>query len=67
MVKGPEGGFSRLQKHMSQSQPKVHSGFHAAWQLSGLKDAVMQLIKLHIPPETAAKMHVFLTGIVLHL
>ena len=45
-----------------QSQPKVHSGFHAAWDVSGLKAAVTKLIQSQITPETAAKMHVFLTG-----
>ena len=28
-----------------QSTPKVHSGFHAAWHVSGLQAAVTQLIK----------------------
>ena len=45
-----------------QSQPKVHSGFHAAWDVSGLKAAVTKLIQKEITAETAAKMHVFLTG-----
>ena len=62
MVKGPSGGLSSLHNPLFHSHPKVHSGFHAAWELSGLKDAVMQLIRLHVAPAAAANMHVFLTG-----
>ena len=45
-----------------QSSPKVHSGFHAAWHVSGLQAAVTQLIKDKIPTEQARRMTVFLTG-----
>jgi len=45
-----------------QSTPKVHSGFHAAWHVSGLKAAVTQLIKDKIPAEQALHMTAFLTG-----
>lgn len=45
-----------------QSSPKVHSGFHAAWHVSGLRAAVTQLIKDKIPVERAPHMTVFLTG-----
>lgn len=48
---------------LSQSAPKVHSGFHAAWDLSGLKAAVTKLIADNIPAENAARMTVFLTGV----
>ena len=49
-----------------QSAPKVHSGFHAAWDISGLKAAVLQLLKDKIQPETALNMHVLLTGTYMH-
>ncbi len=45
-----------------KSSPKVHSGFHAAWHVSGLQAAVTQLIKDKIPTEQARQMNVFLTG-----
>ena len=44
------------------SSPKVHSGFHAAWDVSGLKAAVTQLIKDNISAEQARHTTVFLTG-----
>lgn len=48
--------------NLLHAAPKVHSGFHAAWQLSGLKAAVMHLIETNISKEAAAHMTVFLTG-----
>ena len=45
-----------------QTAPKVHSGFHAAWDLSGLKAAVIQVLTDKIKPDAASNMHVFLTG-----
>lgn len=44
------------------SAPKVHAGFHAAWDESGLKAAVTELIKLKISVENAQHINVFLTG-----
>ena len=55
------------QHALSHSEPKVHSGFHAAWDLSGLKAAVTKLIADNISTENASRMTVFLTGVCLCL
>lgn len=51
-----------IRGNLLHAAPKVHSGFHAAWEVSGLKTAVMQLIEANISREAAAHMTVFLTG-----
>ncbi len=50
------------QHNFLQSTPKVHSGFHGAWHVSGLQAAVTQLITDKISVEQARQMTVFLTG-----
>ncbi|DBA98706.1 TPA: hypothetical protein ACH3X1_014479 [Trebouxia sp. C0004] len=49
-------------RQLLHAAPKVHSGFHSAWEISGLKAAVMELIQSQISSEAAADMTVFLTG-----
>ena len=50
------------ERKLLRVEPKVHSGFHAAWTVSGLKAAVMKIIQANIPPDAAARTHVYLTG-----
>lgn len=46
-----------------QPIPKVHSGFHYAWQVSGLKQQVLEFVKAHVSAETAGSIKVLLTGL----
>ena len=58
MVKeGPQATYQFL-----QSTPKVHSGFHQAWQVSGLKQQVLDFLTASYSADTAGKVNVLLTG-----
>ena len=42
--------------------PKVHSGFRYAWQTSGLRQQVFDLIQANCSEDKARSVNVFLTG-----
>lgn len=58
MVKeGPQATY-----HFMQPTPKVHSGFHYAWEVSGLKQQVLDFIKTTCSEDRARTINVLLTG-----
>ena len=48
--------------HFMQPTPKVHSGFHSAWQVSGLKQQVLAFVKATCSQDRARSINVLLTG-----
>lgn len=53
--------------HFLQPIPKVHSGFHYAWQVSGLKQQVLDHVKAIVPEQKARRVNVLLTGTLMPL